>query len=105
MMWHERLAVILANMTVGDDTGLRPQITRELAAVIVFDDDGFTTLYQSRNDRFAMQRHEPFDLQLIGRDAFLVRQLLYRFLDHPFSGSPADQRYLSVTGTPEFGRI
>ena len=36
---HERLAVILADVAVGVKAGLRAQVTRKLAAVIVLDDD------------------------------------------------------------------
>ena len=36
---HERLAIVLANVAVGDEAGLGAQIARELAAVVVLDDD------------------------------------------------------------------
>src|SRR6266480_2542942 len=41
MMRHKRLAIIFPNMAVGDDAGFGPQITRELAAVVIFDNDDF----------------------------------------------------------------
>src|SRR5919197_5070310 len=37
MMRHEGLAVVFPNMAVSSDAGFEPQITRELAAIIIFD--------------------------------------------------------------------
>ena len=37
---HERLAVVLANVAVGDEAGFAAQVAGELAAVVVLDDDG-----------------------------------------------------------------
>ena len=53
-----------------------------------------------RRDRFAVQRHDPFDLQMIGGDAFFVCQLLHRLADDPFGRAPAHQRHLRVLGAP-----
>jgi hypothetical protein len=40
MMGHERFSVVLANVAVGHKAGFAAQIACELAAVVVFDDDG-----------------------------------------------------------------
>ena len=40
-MRHERLAIVFSNVAVGDDAGFGSQITRELAAVVILDDDDF----------------------------------------------------------------
>ena len=54
VMRHERLAVIFADVAVRGDAGFRAQIARELAAVIVFNDD----------DVFAA-RKEPGDFSAV----------------------------------------
>src|SRR6266581_4673854 len=40
---HERLAVVLADVTVRRETGFAPEITGELAALIVLNDDDILT--------------------------------------------------------------
>ena len=70
---HERFAVVLANVSVGDEAGFAAQVAGELAAVVVLDDDGVACALQNVDDRVAVQRDEPADLQLIGRNALLVR--------------------------------
>ena len=55
--------------------------------------------FEDPHDGFAMQRHHPADLQLIGGDA-LFRQNLPGFLDDAVGGPPADQRHIRVAQGP-----
>ncbi len=43
VMRHEGLAIVLANVTVGDDAGFGAQVARELSAVVIFYDDELLT--------------------------------------------------------------
>src|SRR6266446_5665220 len=45
-----------------------------------------------------MQRHKPTDLQLIGRDSFIIEDLA-GFLDYTFRRTPADQGNIGVART------
>ena len=54
VMGHERLAVIFSDMAVGDEAGLGAQVTGELAAIVVLDDDGFLALRPNRIQRLTM---------------------------------------------------
>src|SRR5437879_2100095 len=61
---HERLAVVLPDVTGGGEAGLRSQIARELAAVVVLDDDDLAAPGQDRLDRLGVQRAQPTDLSI-----------------------------------------
>src|SRR5260370_3395287 len=72
---HEGFAVVLANVAVWHKAGFASQVARKLAAVVVLHDDGLARVPQNLQNRIAMQRHDPADLQLIGRDSFLIEDL------------------------------
>src|SRR5271169_4664578 len=83
VMGHERFAVVLANVPVGHKAGFTAQIARKLAAVVVLDDDGVARASQDFENGFAMQRHEPADLELICSDSLVVEEFS-SLLDYPF---------------------
>src|SRR5262245_49977036 len=72
MMRHKGLAIVLANVTVGDDTSFRAQVARELSTVVILYDDELLTLGNYRRDRFAMERNHPFHLEIIREHSFFV---------------------------------
>ena len=94
---HERLAIVLADMAVGDEAGFAAQVAGKLAAVVVLDDDRVPGIFEDVDNRIAMQRHQPADLELIGGDA-LLRQDFAGLLDDAVGGAPADQRDIGVRG-------
>src|SRR5881397_4104122 len=63
---HERLAVVLADVTVRGETGFAPEITGELATLIVFNQDHVLTAPENGADLRRVQWHNPFDGELIG---------------------------------------
>src|SRR5437870_11678821 len=79
---HERLAVVLADVTVRRETGFAPEITGELAALIVLDQDHVLTAPENGADLRRVQWHNPFNGELIGHDAFFTRQFFHRFADY-----------------------
>jgi len=79
---HERLAVVLADVTVRIETGFAPEITGELSALIVLNQDHILTAPENSADLRRVQRHNPFDGELIGHDAFFARQFFHRFPDY-----------------------
>src|SRR5215471_10071385 len=79
---HERLAVVLADVTVRGETGFAPEITGELAALIVLNDDHILTAPENGADLRRVQRHNPFNGELIGYDAFFARKFFHRFPDY-----------------------
>ena len=81
---HERFAVILADVTVRIETGFAPKISRELTALIVFNKNHILAAPEDGADLVRMERHDPFNGELIGDNAFLARQFFYRFPDHAF---------------------
>src|SRR5437867_9644272 len=81
-MGHERLAVILTDITIGNVACFAPEIARELSAVIVLDNDrALSRGLQEFDDRFPMQRNEPANLKLIGGYAFGIENL-HGLTDH-----------------------
>src|SRR5882762_6336868 len=54
-------------------------------------------------NRVAMQRHHPADLQVAGCDSYVGEQL-DGFLDHAFGGAPANERDIGVARTHELWR-
>src|SRR5207253_291852 len=79
---HERLAVVLANVTVRGETGFAPEITRELAALVVLNNNDILTAPEYVADFCRMQRHNPFNGELISHDAFFAREFFHRFPDY-----------------------
>src|SRR5262245_5103828 len=89
MMRHKRLAIVLTNMTVGDDAGFGAQVARELSAVVILYDDELLTLGNYRHDGFAMERNHPLNLEVIGGNAFFVPYLLHGFANDSLRGAPS----------------
>src|SRR6476660_5559241 len=50
VVWHERFTVVLANVTVRGKTGFAPEITGELAALIVLNHDDILTAPENGAD-------------------------------------------------------
>src|SRR5256884_8038886 len=91
-------AVVFADVAVWHEAGFAAQIARKLAAVVVLHDDGVARVFQNFENRIAMQRHKPTDLQLIRRDSFIIENLA-GFLDYTFRRTPADQGNIGVART------
>src|SRR5262249_9060942 len=72
MMRHKGLAIVLANVTVGDDAGFGAQVPRELSAVVILYDDQLLPLANYRHEGFAMERTHPLNLEVIGGNAFFI---------------------------------
>src|SRR2546428_1441173 len=77
----ERLAVIFPDVTVCDDSGLGPQVPRELPALVVLDDDDAPALAESGANLFSVEGHQELDLQVIGGDPLLI-QAFHSLPDH-----------------------
>src|SRR5436309_1682033 len=75
---HERLAVVFSDVAVRREARLRPEIPRKLAAVVVLHDQDLRAPGEDRHDLLAVERHQPLDLQIVGRDP-RVGELLHRF--------------------------
>ena len=56
---HEGFAIVFADVATRNKAGFAAQVTRELAAVIVLDDDGALGAAQDVNNGIAMQRDQP----------------------------------------------
>src|SRR5580704_10211271 len=78
---HERFPIVLSDMPVRYEACLASQVAGELAAVVVFDDDGMPRALEDVENRVAVQRHEPANLELTRRNA-LFSQDLAGLLDH-----------------------
>src|SRR5439155_17148082 len=91
MMGHERLAVIFADITIGNVACFTSQIAGELSTVIVLDNDRAPSRgLQDFDDRFSVQRNQPANLKLIGGYAFGIENL-HGLTDHALRGTPSDQ--------------
>src|SRR5882724_1170934 len=101
---HKRFAVVLADVTLRSETGFAPEITGELAALIVLNYDDILTAPENGADLRRVQRHNPFDGELIGHDAFFARQFFHRFPDYARGRAPTYQRDISLLWTNEFRR-
>ena len=58
---HEWLAVVLADVTVRIETGFAPEITGELAALIVLNQDHILTAPDNGTDLRRVQWHNPLN--------------------------------------------
>src|SRR5215831_3847178 len=103
-MRHERLAVVLADVTVRGETRFAPEITGELAAVIVLNQDNILTAPENGGDFCGVQRHNPFNGELIDHDAFFAREFFHRFPDYARSRAPTNQVDISLLRTNKFRR-
>ena len=79
---HERLAVVLADVTVRGETGFAPEITGELATLIILDQDHVLAAPENGADLRRVQWHNPFDGELIGHDAFFACKFFHGFAAH-----------------------
>ncbi len=60
--------------------------------------------FRMLDNRVAVQRNQPADLQLIGGDSLLGQQLA-RFLDDALGRSPADQGHVGIRRALQRGRL
>src|SRR5262245_38958382 len=104
VVWHEWLAVVLADVTVPREAGFAPEITGELATVIVLNHYDILTARKNGADFRRMQRHNPFNGELIGHDAFFACEFFHRFPDYARGRAPTHQRDISVLRTNQFRR-
>src|SRR5207247_11202648 len=79
---HERLAVVLADVTVRGETGFAPEITGKLATLIVLNQDDILAASENGTDFHRVQWHNPFNGELIGPHAFFARPSSHRFPDY-----------------------
>src|SRR6266496_4647047 len=101
---HKRLAVVLADVTVGIETGFAPEITGELAALIVLNQDHILAAPENGADLRRVQWHDPFNGELIGHDAFFAREFFHRFPDYARGRAPTHQRDIGLLWTKELRR-
>src|SRR5438552_9518188 len=103
-MWHERFAVIFANVAVRGKARLGAQVTGELAAEILLHDDDALALEEDAGNFLAVEWHNPLDRELICDQAFFARQFLHRFANDSLSRAPAHERDLGVWRADELRR-
>jgi len=103
-MRHERLAIVLANVTVRREAGFAPEITGELAALIILDQDHVFAAPENGADLRGVQGYNPFNGELIGHDAFFTRQFFHRFPDYARGRAPTHQRDVGFLLTNELRR-
>ena len=81
-MRHERFAVVLADVTVRVEAGFAPEITGELAAMIVLDHDDILALRENALISAACSGTIHLICELIGHDSFFAGQFFHRFENH-----------------------
>jgi hypothetical protein len=82
-MRHERFTVVLADVAVRDEAGFTTQVTSELPAVVVLNDDRVARAPELIENRLAMEWDHPADVEMIGNDAFIGKKL-NRFYNDTF---------------------
>src|SRR2546428_1997953 len=102
-MRHERFAVVLADVALRVEAGLAPEVSGELAAVSVLNNNDIL-LPEDAADLGGVKRHDPFYLKLIGDDSFLAGEFFYRFANHAVGRTPPDQRNGGVFRPEELWR-
>ena len=66
---HKGLAIVLSDVAVGNVACLAAEITGELPAVVVLDDDrAFSGGFENVGDGLSVKRNQPSDLKLIRPD-------------------------------------
>src|SRR4051812_5597927 len=100
-MRHERFAVVLTDVAGCVEAGLAPEITRELAAIAVLDDDDMFAPRKDAGDLGGVEWDNPLDVKLIGHNSFLAGELLDGFENHAVRRAPSNQSDRSVFGTDE----
>src|SRR5713226_8857567 len=103
VMRHEGFAVVFTDVALRHETGFTSQIARKLGAVVVLNDDRVPRALQNFENRLAMQGHQPADLELIGRNALLAKNLA-ALLDHAHGRTPTDQSNIGIARTAQRGR-
>ena len=103
MVRLERLSVVFQNRIVNRISGFGPQVPRELSRVVHFNADGALAAPQYLKRLFRVERMDVFEVQPIDANPF-SRQLLRRFLNDAFRGTPSDQSHVRVLQTFELGR-
>src|SRR6185369_429426 len=101
MVRPEWLAVVLADMAVGAEAGFRTQIASELAGEIVLNNDNPFAGRKYARDFVSVEGDDPFDVKMIGYDAFLRGEFLDGFLDDAVRRTPADQGHLGPSRAEE----
>src|SRR5436190_20363404 len=102
-MRHERFAVVLADVTLGVESGLAPEIAGELAAVGVLNHNDIL-LPKDPADLGGVERNDPFYLKLVGYDAFFAGEFLDGFANHALGRTPANQSDGGILGPEKFWR-
>src|SRR2546429_8732985 len=102
-MGHEGFAVVLADVALGVEAGLAPQVTGELAAVGVLNNNDIL-LPKDPADLSGVEGNDPFYLKLVGHDAFFAGEFLDGFANHALGRAPADQGDRGVFGAKKFWR-
>ena len=100
---HEWFPIVLSYIPIRHKAGFAPQVTGELAAVVVLHNDRAARAFEDVENCVAVQRHEPANLELIGRNALLSKDLA-GLLNHSLGRSPADQSDIGVARAPQHGR-
>src|SRR5262245_10688234 len=93
VMRHERLAVVLSNMSADRKPSFTPQVAEKLAGIVVLNNDRFLGSGQNINNMLAVKRYKPLDVKVIGSHTQLS-ELLGGFTDRPVRGSPTNERDL-----------
>src|SRR5229473_2330158 len=83
---HEGFPIVLSDMPVRHEAGLAAQVAGKLAAVVVLDNNRMPRAFEDVENRVSVQRHEPANLELIGRNALLGEDLA-GLLDHSLGRS------------------
>src|SRR2546430_9693201 len=102
-MGHERFAVVLANVALGVESGLAPEIAGKLAAVGVLNHND-VLLPKDPADLGGVEGNDPFYLKVVGHDAFFAGKFLEGFANHALGRTPADESDSGVLGTEKFWR-
>src|SRR5438067_2279840 len=102
-MGHEWFAVVLADVTLGVEAGLAPEISGELAAVGVLNHNDIL-LPKDPADLSGVEGNDPFYLKVVGHDAFFAGEFLDGFTNHALGRAPADENDGGVLGTEKFWR-
>ena len=105
MVRHKRFAVVFSDMAIRDNTGLRSEIASKLAAIVILHHDQLVALGKKRSDDLGMERNEPFDLEMVRNDTFLVYEFLHRLADDSFGRAPANERHGGVSRAQELRRL
>src|SRR5580692_2216058 len=84
---HERLSIVLANVTPGHKTGFAAEVPSKLAGVIVLDDDGVPRILQNFENHITMEWHQPANLELIGGNPLVIENFA-GFFDHSLRRTP-----------------